>query len=65
MKILEWNEEKLLDSRDDGEAMQILSEYLNGIFNTDYALPHTQPGKTTVKTRTQKMVKHKTVHKYR
>lgn len=58
LQILEWNEEKLLTSRDDGEAMQILSEYLSGIFNTDYAFPLSQPqGKTTVKSRSFRMVK--------
>lgn len=36
LKILEWNQDALLASRDDGEAMQLLSEYLGGIFNADY-----------------------------
>lgn len=36
LKILEWNQEKLLTSRDDGEAMQSLTVYLTGIYNTEY-----------------------------
>lgn len=36
LKILDWNKEKLLDSRDDGEAMQLLTTYLTGVFNIEY-----------------------------
>lgn len=36
LEILEWNQEKLLTSRDDGEAMQSLTVYLTGIYNTEY-----------------------------
>ncbi|XP_065094119.1 TBC1 domain family member 9 [Ochlerotatus camptorhynchus] len=35
LKILEWNQEKLLNCNDDGEAMQLLSNYLIGIFNDE------------------------------
>ncbi|XP_058461120.1 TBC1 domain family member 9 [Malaya genurostris] len=35
LKILEWNQEKLLNCDDDGEAMQLLSNYLMGIFNDE------------------------------
>lgn len=35
LKILEWNQEKLLNCNDDGEAMQLLSSYLIGIYNDD------------------------------
>lgn len=35
LKILEWNQEKLLNCNDDGEAMQLLSNYLMGIYNDD------------------------------
>ncbi|CAD7082621.1 unnamed protein product [Hermetia illucens] len=38
LKILEWNEDKLLACRDDGEAMQVFNEYLNGIYNNEYQL---------------------------
>lgn len=38
LKILEWNQEKLLSSRDDGEAMQSLTVYLTGIYNTEYEI---------------------------
>ncbi|XP_059613417.1 TBC1 domain family member 9 [Phlebotomus argentipes] len=36
LKVLEWNEEGMLSCQDDGEAMQILSTYLGGIFNPEY-----------------------------
>ncbi|KAF5307076.1 hypothetical protein FQR65_LT07135 [Abscondita terminalis] len=35
LMILDWNEEKLLQCNDEGEAMQLLSEYLIGIFNDE------------------------------
>ncbi|EAT33625.1 AAEL014093-PA, partial [Aedes aegypti] len=35
LKILEWNQDKLLNSNDDGEAMQLLSTYLMGIYNEE------------------------------
>ncbi|KAL1376620.1 hypothetical protein pipiens_016794 [Culex pipiens pipiens] len=35
LKILEWNQEKLLICKDDGEAMQLLSNYLMGIYNDE------------------------------
>ncbi|XP_058830924.1 TBC1 domain family member 9 [Topomyia yanbarensis] len=35
LKILEWNQDKLLDCNDDGEAMQLLSNYLMGIYNDE------------------------------
>ncbi|XP_053672142.1 TBC1 domain family member 9 [Anopheles nili] len=35
LKILEWNQEKLLNCNDDGEAMQLLSNFLMGIFNDE------------------------------
>ncbi|XP_058121840.1 TBC1 domain family member 9 [Anopheles ziemanni] len=35
LKILEWNQEKLLNCNDDGEAMQLLSNFLSGIFNDE------------------------------
>ncbi|XP_055603497.1 TBC1 domain family member 9 [Uranotaenia lowii] len=35
LKILEWNQEKLLNCNDDGEAMQLLSNYLMGIYNDE------------------------------
>lgn len=37
LKILEWNQDKLLESRDDGEAMQHLTVYLLGVFNDEIA----------------------------
>lgn len=35
LKILNWNQDKILKCQDDGEAMQLLSDFLNGIHNTD------------------------------
>lgn len=35
LKILEWNQDKLLNCNDDGEAMQLLSTYLMGIYNEE------------------------------
>ncbi|XP_015111408.1 TBC1 domain family member 9 [Diachasma alloeum] len=35
LTVLEWNQEKLLNCRDDGEAMQILTDYLGGVFNDE------------------------------
>lgn len=35
LMLLEWNQEKLLQCRDEGEAMQILADYLMGIFNDE------------------------------
>ncbi|XP_039963807.1 TBC1 domain family member 9 [Bactrocera tryoni] len=39
LQILEWNCEKLLKCNDDGEAMEVLSRYLDGIYNPEYRLP--------------------------
>lgn len=39
LKILEWNQQKILDCQDDGEAMQILSDFLNGIYNPEMPMP--------------------------
>uniref|UniRef100_A0A1L8DMP1 Rab-GAP TBC domain-containing protein n=1 Tax=Nyssomyia neivai TaxID=330878 RepID=A0A1L8DMP1_9DIPT len=36
LKVLEWNEEGMLSCHDDGEAMQILSIFLSGIYNPEY-----------------------------
>ena len=33
--VLEWNQEKLLNCRDDGEAMQLLTDYLGGVYNDE------------------------------
>lgn len=35
LKVLEDNRSELLSSNDDGEAMTVLSDYLNGVFNGD------------------------------
>uniref|UniRef100_A0A6P7H094 TBC1 domain family member 9-like n=1 Tax=Diabrotica virgifera virgifera TaxID=50390 RepID=A0A6P7H094_DIAVI len=35
LMLLEWNQEKLLECRDEGEAMQLLSDYLIGVFNDE------------------------------
>ncbi|XP_051168465.1 TBC1 domain family member 9 isoform X2 [Leptopilina boulardi] len=35
LMVLEWNQEKLLNCRDDGEAMQLLTDYLGGVFNDE------------------------------
>ncbi|XP_067644992.1 TBC1 domain family member 9 [Eurosta solidaginis] len=39
LQILEWNCEALLKCNDDGEAMEVLSRYLDGIYNPEYQLP--------------------------
>ena len=41
LQIIEWNKEKLLKCDDDGEAMMVLSKFLEGIHNPDYDLPQT------------------------
>ncbi|XP_055382539.1 TBC1 domain family member 9 [Condylostylus longicornis] len=43
LQILEWNHEKLLQCKDDGEAMQLLGDYLGGIHNPDYQLTLNRP----------------------
>jgi hypothetical protein len=35
LKLLEWNQEKLLACRDEGEAMQLLADYLMGVYNDE------------------------------
>lgn len=35
LKLLEINQEQLFKCRDEGEAMQLLSEFLNGVYNDD------------------------------
>ncbi|XP_058791505.1 TBC1 domain family member 9 isoform X2 [Phymastichus coffea] len=35
LTVLEWNQEKLLKCHDDGEAMQLLTDYLGGVFNDE------------------------------
>lgn len=35
LMVLEWNQEKLLKCRDDGEAMQLLTDYLGGVYNDE------------------------------
>ncbi|KAK9879863.1 hypothetical protein WA026_008367 [Henosepilachna vigintioctopunctata] len=35
LKLLDLNQEKLLNCRDEGEAMQLLSEFLGGVYNDD------------------------------
>nr|XP_023016263.1 TBC1 domain family member 9 [Leptinotarsa decemlineata]XP_023016265.1 TBC1 domain family member 9 [Leptinotarsa decemlineata] len=35
LMLLEWNQDKLLECRDEGEAMQLLAEYLMGVFNDE------------------------------
>lgn len=35
LMILEWNQETLLKCNDEGEAMQLLTDYLMGIFNDE------------------------------
>lgn len=35
MTVLEWNQDKLLNCRDDGEAMQLLTDYLGGVYNDE------------------------------
>ncbi|XP_037819094.1 TBC1 domain family member 8B [Lucilia sericata] len=39
LQILEWNKDELLRCNDDGEAMLVLSKFLEGIYNPDYDLP--------------------------
>lgn len=35
LTILEANQEKLLNCQDDGEAMQLLSDYLGGVYSDE------------------------------
>jgi hypothetical protein len=35
LTVLESNQDKLLACRDDGEAMQLLGDYLQGVFNEE------------------------------
>lgn len=35
LTVLEWNQDKLLNCCDDGEAMQLLTDYLGGVFNDE------------------------------
>ncbi|XP_074093659.1 TBC1 domain family member 8/9 isoform X2 [Cotesia typhae] len=35
LMVLEWNQDKLLECRDDGEAMQLLTDYLGGVYNDE------------------------------
>ncbi|XP_076233513.1 TBC1 domain family member 8/9 isoform X2 [Calliopsis andreniformis] len=35
LTVLEWNQDKLLNCRDDGEAMQLLTDYLGGVYNDE------------------------------
>lgn len=42
LQILDWNRDKLLKCRDDGEAMGLLQAYLTGISNPDYQLSEQQ-----------------------
>ncbi|KAH8295819.1 hypothetical protein KR018_010248, partial [Drosophila ironensis] len=39
LQIIEWNRDKLLKCRDDGEATLVLQQYLEGIYNPDYQVP--------------------------
>lgn len=44
LKILEWNQQKILACEDDGEAMQILTDYLNGIYNPEMPAQNNRAG---------------------
>lgn len=44
LKILEWNQQKILACADDGEAMQILTDYLNGIYNPEMPAQNNRAG---------------------
>lgn len=35
LMVLDWNQEKLMKCRDEGEAMQLLADYLMGVYNDD------------------------------
>ncbi|CAK9821928.1 TBC1 domain family member 9 [Anthophora retusa] len=35
LTVLEWNQDKLLNCPDDGEAMQLLTDYLGGVYNDE------------------------------
>ncbi|KAI4479417.1 PREDICTED: TBC1 domain family member 9 isoform X1 [Polistes canadensis] len=35
LTVLQWNQDKLLNCRDDGEAMQLLTDYLGGVYNNE------------------------------
>ncbi|XP_017843403.1 TBC1 domain family member 9 isoform X2 [Drosophila busckii] len=57
LQIIEWNRDKLLKCKDDGEAMLVLQTYLEGIYNPEYQVPpstdkrkHERPQTQTVQT---------------
>lgn len=43
LTILEWNKDKLIECHDDGEAMQILGTYLEGVYNDEAVAVTTEP----------------------
>lgn len=43
LTILEWNKDKLIECLDDGEAMQILGLYLEGVYNDEAVAVTTEP----------------------
>ena len=49
LTVLESNQEKLLSCRDDGEAMQLLTDYLQGVYNEE--------GQVTFKTKDGEQLK--------
>jgi TBC1 domain family member 8/9 len=38
LHILECNKDKLIHCHDDGEGMQVLIEFLNGIYNPEFSM---------------------------
>ncbi|KAK7864755.1 hypothetical protein R5R35_012261 [Gryllus longicercus] len=51
LAVLEANQERLLNCRDDGEAMQLLADYLEGVYNeeTKDCVLHNKDGETVTK----------------
>ncbi|KAJ9591108.1 hypothetical protein L9F63_002329, partial [Diploptera punctata] len=49
LRVLESNQDKLLMVRDDGEAMQLLTDYLQGVYNEEGQVTHKIPDGETIK----------------
>ncbi|XP_017136755.1 TBC1 domain family member 9 isoform X1 [Drosophila miranda] len=53
LQIIEWNRDKLLKCQDDGEAMLVLQNYLEGIYNPDYQVPPSTDKRKMERSQTQ------------
>uniref|UniRef100_A0A1B0B5L1 Rab-GAP TBC domain-containing protein n=1 Tax=Glossina palpalis gambiensis TaxID=67801 RepID=A0A1B0B5L1_9MUSC len=58
LQILDWNREKLLNCNDDGEAMLVLTRFLEGIYNPDYHSPLANDKRKVKRTQTVQTLIH-------